>query len=94
MGSGRPAFERFDEHINVCSPRILDYVKFPSLASLIRDIKNKFKVIKRMGYRFRNDEYVFLKTQAACPVMHDELLLSRHSPLVKSASLPETFMVT
>lgn len=35
--------------------------------SLLEGINNRIKVIKRMAYGFRDDEYFFLKTRSAFP---------------------------
>jgi len=46
---------------------ILAHCKWPLHTSLIEGINNKIKVIKRMAYGFRDDEYFFLKIRAAFP---------------------------
>jgi transposase len=48
-------------------PGILSHCRFPLHTSLIEGINNKIKVIKRMAYGFRDDEYFFLKIRAAFP---------------------------
>jgi transposase len=49
------------------SPWILSHCRWPLHTSLLEGINNKFKVIKRMAYGFRDDEYFLLKTRAAFP---------------------------
>jgi transposase len=48
-------------------PGILAHCRWPLHTSLIEGINNKIKVIKRMAYGFRDDEYFFLKIRAAFP---------------------------
>jgi transposase len=48
--------------------------------SLLEGINNKIKVIKRMAYGFRDDDYFFLKKRAPSPEIGDEpcTVLSRN----------------
>lgn len=46
---------------------ILSHCHWPLHTSLLEGINNKIKVIKRMAYGFRDDEYFFLKIRAAFP---------------------------
>ena len=46
---------------------VLAHCKWPFNTSLLEGINNKIKVIKRMAYGFRDDEYFFLKIRAAFP---------------------------
>ena len=46
---------------------ILAHCRWPLHTSLLEGINNKIKVIKRMAYGFRDDEYFFLKIRAAFP---------------------------
>lgn len=48
-------------------PGILSHCRWPLHTSLLEGINNKIKVIKRMAYGFRDDEYFFLKLRAAFP---------------------------
>jgi transposase len=48
-------------------PGILAHCRWPLHTSLLEGINNKIKVIKRMAYGFRDDEYFFLKIRAAFP---------------------------
>ncbi len=46
---------------------ILAHCRWPLHTSLLEGINNKIKVIKRMAYGFRDDDYFFLKIRAAFP---------------------------
>ena len=44
---------------------IIAHCRWPLHTSLLEGINNKIKVIKRMAYGFRDDDYFFLKIRAA-----------------------------
>jgi len=46
---------------------IIAHCRWPLHTSLLEGINNKIKVIKRMAYGFRDDDYFFLKIRAAFP---------------------------
>lgn len=46
---------------------VLSHCQYPLHTSLLEGIMNKIKVIKRMAYGFRDDDYFFLKIRAAFP---------------------------
>lgn len=46
---------------------IIAHCRWPLHTSVLEGINNKIKVIKRMAYGFRDDEYFFLKIRAAFP---------------------------
>jgi len=46
---------------------ILSHCRYPLHTSMLEGINNKIKVIKRMGYGYRDDGYFFLKVMAAFP---------------------------
>jgi transposase len=46
---------------------IFNHCQWPLHTSFLEGINNKIKVIKRMAYGFRDDEYFFLKIRAAFP---------------------------
>ena len=46
---------------------VLAHCRWPLHTSLLEGINNKIKVIKRMAYGYRDDEYFFLKIRAAFP---------------------------
>ncbi len=47
--------------------RILAHCKYPLHTSLLEGMNNKIKVIKRMAYGYRDQDYFFLKIRAAFP---------------------------
>ena len=48
-------------------PGILSHCRWPLHTSLLEGINNKIKVIKRMAYGYRDDDYFFLKIRQAYP---------------------------
>ena len=54
---------RLKEHL----PGILSHCRWRLHTSLLEGINNKIKVIKRMAYGYRDDEYFFLKIRQAFP---------------------------
>ncbi|MCE7903183.1 MAG: ISL3 family transposase, partial [Gammaproteobacteria bacterium PRO9] len=48
-------------------PGILAHCQHPMGTNLVEGINNRIKVIKRMAYGFRDQEYFFLKIRAAFP---------------------------
>jgi transposase len=46
---------------------VLAHCRWPLHTSLLEGINNKIKVIKRMAYGYRDDDYFFLKIRAAFP---------------------------
>jgi transposase len=48
-------------------PGLLAHCRYPLHTSVLEGINNKIKVIKRMAYGFRDDQYFFLKIRAAFP---------------------------
>lgn len=46
---------------------IIAHCQYPLHTSLLEGINNKIKVIKRMAYGYRDEEYFFLKIRAAFP---------------------------
>ena len=46
---------------------ILSHCRWPLHTSVLEGVNNKIKVIKRMAYGFRDDDYFFLKIRAAFP---------------------------
>ena len=58
---------RFAKRLKPYLPGILAHARWPLHTSLIEGINNKIKVIKRMAYGFRDDQYFFLKIRAAFP---------------------------
>lgn len=48
-------------------PGILAHCDFPLHTSLLEGVNNRIKVLKRMGYGYRDEGYFFLKIHAAFP---------------------------
>ena len=46
---------------------VLAHCRWPLHTSLLEGINNKIKVIKRMAYGYRDDEYFFLRIRDAFP---------------------------
>lgn len=59
--------KRFARQLREKIGGILAHCEFPLHTSLLEGIMNKIKVIKRMAYGFRDDDYFFLKIRAAFP---------------------------
>lgn len=59
--------KRFARRMREKLPGLLAHCTYPLHTSLLEGINNKIKVIKRMAYGFRDDDYFFLKIRAAFP---------------------------
>lgn len=59
--------KKFARNLQKYLPGILAHCHWPLHTSLLEGINNKIKVIKRMAYGFRDDDYFFLKIRAAFP---------------------------
>lgn len=59
--------KRFARNLKEKISGILTHCRWPLHTSLIEGINNKIKVIKRMAYGYRDDEYFFLKIRQAFP---------------------------
>jgi len=57
----------FARKLKAYLPGILAHCRWPLNTSVLEGINNKIKVIKRMAYGFRDDDYFFLKLRAAFP---------------------------
>ncbi len=57
----------FARRLRTYLPGILAHCRWPLGTNLIEGINNRIKVIKRMAYGFRDDQYFFLKIRAAFP---------------------------
>lgn len=57
----------FARRLKAKLPGIIAHCQFPLHTSLVEGITNKIKVLKRMGYGYRDDGYFFLKVMAAFP---------------------------
>jgi transposase len=58
---------RFARNLKAHLATIVAHCRWRLSTSLLEGINNKIKVIKRMAYGFRDDEYFFLKIRAAFP---------------------------
>lgn len=67
IDSGIKALITFADKLKGYLHGILAHCRWRLHTSLIEGINNKIKVIKRMAYGFRDDEYFFLKIRAAFP---------------------------
>lgn len=67
MRSGIEPLRRFARRLRPYLHGILAHCRYRLHTSLLEGINNKIKVIKRMAYGFRDDEYFFLKIRAAFP---------------------------
>ena len=59
--------KRFARRMKQRVDGILAHSKWPLHTSLLEGVNNKIKVIKRMAYGFRDDDYFFLRIRAAFP---------------------------
>ena len=59
--------KRFAKNLKAYLPGILAHCHFPLHTSLLEGMNNKIKVIKRMAYGYRDDDYFFLKIRQAFP---------------------------
>ena len=67
MESGIGPLVKFAQRLQPYLAGILAHSRWPLHTNLLEGINNKIKVIKRMAYGFRDDEYFFLKIRAAFP---------------------------
>jgi transposase len=67
LESGIEALIAFARKLEKYLSGILAHARWPLHTSLLEGINNKIKVIKRMAYGFRDDDYFFLKIRAAFP---------------------------
>ena len=59
--------KRFARQLAAKLDGVLSHCTYPLHTSLLEGINNKIKVIKRMAYGFRDDQYFFLKIRSAFP---------------------------
>lgn len=62
-----PALVTFAKRLREKLPGILAHCRHPLHTGFLEGINNTIKVLKRMAYGYRNDEYFFLKIRAAFP---------------------------
>lgn len=58
---------KFARNLKVHLDAILSHCRWPLSTGLLEGINNRIKVIKRMAYGYRDEEYFFLKIRAAFP---------------------------
>ncbi len=62
--------KKFARKLKEYLPGILAHCRWRLHTSLLEGINNKIKVLKRMAYGYRDDEYFFLKIRQAFPGIH------------------------
>ena len=67
LRSGIAPLRTFARRLRPYLPGILAHCQHPMGTNLVEGINNRIKVIKRMAYGFRDQEYFFLKIRAAFP---------------------------
>ena len=67
MQSGIALLRKFAQRLDPYLPGIVAHCRYRLHTSLLEGMNNKIKVIKRMAYGFRDDDYFFLKIRAAFP---------------------------
>lgn len=67
MHSRIAPLKTFARNLKGYLPGILSHCRWPLGTNLVKGINNKIKVIKRIAYGFRDDDYFFLKIRAAFP---------------------------
>ena len=67
IASGITPLVRFAERLAKSVEYVVNHARFPLHTSLVEGINNKIKVLKRVAYGYRDDEYFFLKIRAAFP---------------------------
>jgi transposase len=65
--SGLDALKRFAHKLDYYIEGILAHATFPLHTGLIEGVNNRIKVIKRMAYGYRDEEYFYLKIRHAFP---------------------------
>jgi transposase len=65
--SGLRPLVKFARGLRKYIPDILNHCRYPLHTGLLEGMNNKIKVIKRMAYGYRDDEYFFLKIRQAFP---------------------------
>lgn len=67
LASGVAALQRFAERLRPYLHGIIGHARYRLHTGLIEGMNNRIKVIKRMAYGYRDEEYFFLKIRAAFP---------------------------
>ncbi len=67
LESGIAAMMRFANRLQLEAEYIINHALHPLHTSLLEGINNKIKVMKRMAFGYRDEDYFFLKIRAAFP---------------------------
>ncbi len=67
LASRLPPLIRFAKHMAVRIDGVINHCRYPLNNGFLEGINNKIKVLKRMAYGYRDDDYFFLKIRAAFP---------------------------
>jgi transposase len=67
LESGVEPLIRFARRLAKSIDYVINHARYPLHTSLVEGINNKIKVLKRVAYGYRDDEYFFLKIRAAFP---------------------------
>ena len=67
MESGLDQLKTFARRLDAYIEGIIAHARFPLNTSILEGVNNTIKVIKRVGYGFRDLKYFFLKIRAAFP---------------------------
>lgn len=67
LQSGLPPLQTFARRLAPYVNGIVAHCRWPMGTNLVEGINNRIKVIKRIAYGFRDDDYFFLKIRAAFP---------------------------
>lgn len=62
-----PAIVRYAKKLKIRVPGIVAHSRYALNTSFLEGMNNKIKVMKRMAYGYRDDDYFFLKIRAAFP---------------------------
>ena len=62
-----PALMRFARQLKQWHAYIINHCRYPLHTGLLEGMNNKIKVLKRMAYGYRDEDYFFLKIRAAFP---------------------------
>ena len=72
QASGIPALQRFARNLMTYVHGIVAHARWQLNTSVLEGINNKIKVIKRMAYGYRDDEYFFLRFERRFPEFGEE----------------------
>ena len=67
MSSGLAPVQQFSRRLKNYVEGIIASASFRMSTSVLEGINNKIKVLKRMAYGYRDNNYFFLKIKAAFP---------------------------